>query len=232
MDYYKMAIDKFSETCELITFKDEEEWLKMRQLGIGGSDVASIMGHSPWKTAIDIYNSKKEEQEQLGGDAINFGRKAESIIVELFKLKYGNIYAVLDFKNIMFRNFFIPFFQASLDGGLVDKRDNSVGVLEVKTKQDKVDGWYDEDKNPTIPKYYLDQAIHYFNTTNAEFVVFITLINYRTDFGDISMKLLAPRVIYKRDLIDYMNKVKDKCIDFWMNYVEKNIKPKDMLSFN
>lgn len=32
-----------------------EQWLEYRRLGIGGSDVAAIMGISPFRTARDIY---------------------------------------------------------------------------------------------------------------------------------------------------------------------------------
>lgn len=231
IDYYKIATDKFQEFCEMIEFETDEEWLKIRMLGIGGSDVASIMEHSPWKNIVDIYKSKKEPQEQLTGDAIEFGRYFEDLIFQMFAYKYKNIYAVLDFKKVMFRNYFVPFFQASVDGGLVDKRDNSVGILEIKTKQDGVNGWYDENGNPAIPIYYIDQAVHYFNTTNVEFIVFVVLINYRKDFNDVSMKLLAPRIIYKKDLLDYMQKVNVKCVNFWKNNVEKNIEPNIVLKY-
>ena len=35
-----------------------EEWLDYRRQGIGGSDVAGIMGISPFRTARDIYYDK------------------------------------------------------------------------------------------------------------------------------------------------------------------------------
>lgn len=35
-----------------------EEWLAYRRQGIGGSDVAGIMGISPFRTARDIYYDK------------------------------------------------------------------------------------------------------------------------------------------------------------------------------
>ena len=34
------------------------EWLKARQTGIGGSDVAPILGISKWTTPLDVYNEK------------------------------------------------------------------------------------------------------------------------------------------------------------------------------
>ena len=35
-----------------------EEWLNYRRRGIGGSDVAAILGVSPFRTARDIYYDK------------------------------------------------------------------------------------------------------------------------------------------------------------------------------
>ena len=35
-----------------------EDWLSYRRLGIGGSDVAAIMGISPFATIRDLYNDK------------------------------------------------------------------------------------------------------------------------------------------------------------------------------
>ena len=35
-----------------------KEWLEWRRKGIGGSDVAAIMGISPFRTARDIYYDK------------------------------------------------------------------------------------------------------------------------------------------------------------------------------
>ena len=36
----------------------EKEWLAYRRKGIGGSDVAALLGISPWRTARDLYYDK------------------------------------------------------------------------------------------------------------------------------------------------------------------------------
>ena len=41
------------------------EWLKLRQIGIGGSDVAALLGLSKWRTPLDVYNSKVEEPVEV-----------------------------------------------------------------------------------------------------------------------------------------------------------------------
>lgn len=231
MNYKKIADDYFSQYCEMITFDTRDEWLKMRMSGIGGSDVSSIMGHNQWRNRKDVYHSKVVLQPEITNDAIEFGNAFEPIIRESFAYKYRNVYETLDYKDIMFRNIFIPYFQASLDGVLVEKATNKVGILEIKTAQNKRSKWYYEDGSMGIPQEYIDQAIHYFNTTNAEFVVFYPLINYERDEIDRDMEFLKPRRINRDDVVEYKQEVEKECIDFWENYVKKGIEPKNRMVF-
>ena len=231
INYKEIADTFFSQTCEMLTFNNRDEWLKMRMKGIGGSDVSSIMGHNNWRTRKDIYKSKYFLEPEVTNDAIEFGNDFEPIIFQSFAKKYKDIFAVLDYKDTMFRNMFVPYFQASLDGVLVEKATNKVGILEIKTTQFKKSKWYYEDGSNGIPQEYIDQAIHYFNTTNAEFVVFYPLINYDRDDLDRDMEFLKPRRINRDDVLEYKQEVEKECIDFWENYVKKGIEPKNRVIF-
>ena len=231
MNYKEIADKFFSNNCQMIQFDTKEEWLQMRKKGIGGSDVACILGHSPFKNAKDIYKSKIEDVEQITNKAIEFGNDFEPIIFNAFKYKYKNIYEVIDYKDIMFRNIWTPFLQASLDGVLVNKKTLDVGILEIKTAQERKGKWYDSFGNRIVPQYYLDQAIHYFNTTGANFVVFYTLINYENPVNDRDMEFLTPRIYFRKDLDIYCKQVFDECYKFWNNNVLRGIEPNVKLSF-
>jgi len=231
MNYKKIADDFFNRSCQMIKFNNQEEWLKLRQDGIGGSDVASILGHSPFRNAKDIYKSKIEDVEQITNEAIEFGNAFEPIVFESFKNKYKEFYEVLDYKDIMFKNIWNPFLQASLDGVLVNKQTLEVGILEIKTAQERKSKWYDNYGNRTVPQYYLDQAIHYFNTTNANYIVFYTLINYKNSNIDRDMEFLAPRIYYRKDLEELCKQALIACRDFWNNNVLKRVEPNLRLSF-
>ncbi len=231
MNYKELADNFFSQSCDMITFETREEWLEMRMKGIGGSDVSSIMGHNPWRNRKEVYKSKLVLEPETTNDAIEFGNDFEPIIFQSFKKKYKNVFEVLDYKNIMFRNIFVPYFQASLDGVLVEKETNKVGVLEIKTTQNKKAKWYYEDGSNGVPQEYIDQAVHYFNTTNADFVIFYPLINYDNDEFDRDMLFLKPRRINREDIQDYCNEVMEECINFWENYVKKGVEPKNLVSF-
>lgn len=230
-NYREIAENFFRESCDLITFDSRKEWLEMRMKGIGGSDVSCILGHNRFRTRKDIFHSKIVLQPEITNDAIEFGNAFEPLIFQSFAYKYRNIYETLDFKDTMFRNIFVPYFQASLDGVLVDKTTEDVGILEIKTTQNKKSKWYYEDGSKGVPQEYIDQAIHYFITTNAKFVVFYCLVNYDRDDIDRDMEFLKPRRINREDVKDYMKEVEAECIDFWENYVKKGEEPKNRVVF-
>lgn len=236
-DYKQIADAYFQNFCEMIDFSKETDeetkkaWLDLRKSGIGGSDTSCILGHNRFRNRKEIYKSKKEDVDQTSNFAIEFGNDFEPIIRNAFEKKYKETYAVIDYKTILFRNHFVPFFQASLDAGLVEKETNKVGILEIKTMQGKQSKWYYEDGTRGIPQDYIDQAIHYFNVTNAQFVIFYVLINNLNEDADLDMKFLRPRRINREDVLEYMNEVSKEEINFWVNYVEKGIEPKDRFTF-
>ena len=53
----------------------KEAFLERRRSGIGGSDIAAIIGISPWKTPRDIYLAKKGLAEPGGEDPQVLGRE-------------------------------------------------------------------------------------------------------------------------------------------------------------
>lgn len=39
-------------------FKNEQQWLKGRMNGIGGSDASAVVGMNPYKSNIDLFEEK------------------------------------------------------------------------------------------------------------------------------------------------------------------------------
>lgn len=66
------------------------EWLKARQTGIGGSDVAAILGLNHYKSPLDVYNSKVEEAVDDGeSQAAYWGTQLEDIVAKEFQKRTG-----------------------------------------------------------------------------------------------------------------------------------------------
>ena len=62
-----------------------EDWLKERKKGIGGSDVACVLGLNKYKSAFALYNEKKsEELEDYDNEAMRIGRDLEDYVASRF----------------------------------------------------------------------------------------------------------------------------------------------------
>ena len=71
----------------------EHEWLKWRQKGIGGSDVASALGLSPYRTKRELYYDKVGIAPVVDGEdkSITFqiGHLLEDVVAQIFAKKTG-----------------------------------------------------------------------------------------------------------------------------------------------
>lgn len=70
---------------------DRENWLRERKKGIGGSDVAAVLGLSPWRTPLDVFNDKTAEtvDEKPQSDAAHFGTILEDVVADEFARRTG-----------------------------------------------------------------------------------------------------------------------------------------------
>ncbi len=134
-------------------------WLEERRKGIGGSDVAAIMGLSPWKTAYQVYQEKRKEVEDWSGnDLTDWGKRMEPAIRQWYSDKTGRDVRLPD--KIMYHPQH-PFMLASLDGFTDDGR-----VVEIKTARSGRD-WGEPETNQ-IPDYYAVQVHHYMTITGFQ----------------------------------------------------------------
>ena len=134
-------------------------WLEERRKGIGGSDVAAIMGLSPWKTAYQVYQEKRKEVEDWGGNSLtDWGKRMEPAIRQWYSDQTGRDVRLPD--KIMYHPQH-PFMLASLDGFTDDGR-----VVEIKTARSGKD-WGEPGTNQ-IPDYYAVQVHHYMTITGFQ----------------------------------------------------------------
>ena len=94
----------------------EEDWLGYRRQGIGGSDVAAIMGVSPFATLRDLYNDKCGNPDVIQTEdnwvAKEVGHRLEDLVAKIFAYKTGyKVFAV----RKLFRHPFHSFMQANVD---------------------------------------------------------------------------------------------------------------------
>ncbi|TAE29141.1 MAG: hypothetical protein EAZ92_07005 [Candidatus Kapaibacterium sp.] len=62
-----------------------KKWREQRRSGIGGSDIAALMGVSPFANADDVYRSKVEGFDVTETEQMRIGKHIEPFIVREFK---------------------------------------------------------------------------------------------------------------------------------------------------
>ena len=140
------------------------EWLAHRRTGIGGSEVASILGLSPWRTRYQVWEDKTGRgEEQPDSPALYWGRLLEDPIRQAYADRTG---LTVTKPDVSYSSAEHPFMLANLDGIASDGR-----LVELKTTS-RADGWGEEGSDE-IPDYYMTQVQHYMAVMEAD----------RTDVG-------------------------------------------------
>ena len=148
-----------------------EEWLKWRKKGLGGSDVAAILGISKWSSAIDIWLQKTNQKfdETIENEAMTWGKILEPVIREQFKQKTGK--KVVEVHSIL-QNEEYRFMLADLDG-LTEDSEGNPAILEIKCVSEYKRSEWDNDQ---IPYYYMTQVMHYLAVTGLDTAYVCALI--------------------------------------------------------
>lgn len=136
-------------------------WLEDRRRGIGGSDVAAILGLSPWKSPLDVYLDKKGlSGPDKGNKRQRRGQAVEPLILRKFEERMG-IQVQRCREPLVSANH--KFMRANLDGRMPDL---SRAIAEAKCAWSP-DGW-GEDGSGDVPAYYQTQVCHYFEVADAD----------------------------------------------------------------
>ena len=133
-----------------------EEWLRWRKKGLGGSDIAPILGISKWSSAVDIWLSKTNQKHDdcVQNEAMFWGTRLEPVIRERFREVTGK--KVIEIKAIL-QSIDHPYMIADIDG-LTEDNEGNPAILECKCVSEfKRTEW----DNDSVPVYYMTQIQHY-----------------------------------------------------------------------
>ena len=184
---------------------DQILWLEERRKGIGGSDVAAIMGLSPWKTAYQIYQDKRGEvKDWEGSPQMDWGKRMEPAIRQWYSDQTGRSVWLPD--KIMYHKEY-PFMLANLDGYTADSR-----VVEIKTARYLKD-WGEPGTNQ-IPESYMCQVQHYLSVTGFNVCdVAVSIGGAPPELYEVSADLEIQELIIEAEK------------EFWQRVVEGNPPP-------
>lgn len=139
---------------------DKLKWLKERQKGIGGSDVAGIFGLSKYSSPRKIYLEKTEEITEVKeeSESAYWGTVFEDIVAKEFEKRTGKKVRK-DNRHLVHKDY--HFMVANIDRRVV--RENA--ILECKTANQFLTSEWEGDN---IPASYILQVQHYLAVTGCE----------------------------------------------------------------
>lgn len=197
------------------------EWLERRKSGIGGSDVAAILGISPWATPLSVWLDKtgqsvRNEQES---EALRFGTYNEEYCARRYTEETE--------RNVERYNGLL----SSADGILIGNVDRLVApsgrrnsfnrktkavttdtILECKTASMRI-GWEDD----SVPAHYQAQVQHYMGLCPS-----VTHTDFAVLFHGRGMTFEMRRVERDDKVIEEIN---ERCREFWNKYVMTETPP-------
>lgn len=193
---------------------DESEWLEMRKMGIGGSDIAAAIGMSPWKSQYELYLEKIGERtpkfspEEL--ERMETGRKIEKFIAEIFSERMPHL--KVEKRNCIYQHKSVPWAICNLDRVCYDETTGRWGVVEIKNIGEST-ARYDDWKDGEFPFYYNCQVQHELFVTELEYAFLAVLIG--------GNKFRVFEIERDEELIQHME---SNAADFWTR-VEQKIEP-------
>jgi len=181
--------------------QNSDNWMKWRGKGLGSSDAPVVMGVSPWKTRLKLWEEKLGVAPKFQGNfATQRGHDLEPKARAAFELETG-----LEFPAIVAEHKNYPFIRASLDGFNAEEN----AILEIKCPgkadhQTAIDG--------KVPEKYWPQLQHQILVTGA------TKCYYYSYDGE-----KGATVIVEPDL-EYIKRLLEEETKFW-DLVQNKIQP-------
>jgi len=178
-----------------------------RRKFIGGSDVAAILGISPWRSALDLWIDKTTPPVENGHNAAakRRGTRLEPYILDMIREDFGLKIASANQRYIDHE---FDFLAAEIDAETEDGEN-----IEIKTVHPfKAKEWGEHDTDQ-LPIHYVAQAQHGLGVRGRKVCRVFALI------GDE----LKPYVVERDD--ETIAAMRARCAEFWTRYVLPKVKP-------
>ena len=187
---------------------ENEEFLKKRLDGIGGSEASVVLGISPFKSRLELYHEKVNKIINTD-DSLNLlfdiGYALEPVIANHYSKKTNRLLE----KRTQKTHPEHPFITGNVDREIVKSERETPGILEIKTKGEFVN-WHNEE----IPPYYIAQMMQYLSIYNYSWGSFAVL--------DLGKREITVTDIERDDIL--INNIIKEEIKFW-NLVQTKTPP-------
>ena len=197
-----MQAIRFADTRQL----SREGWLAARRQGIGGSDIAAIVGLHPYRSAVEVWAEKTGlVDDSPAPEQAYWGMQLEDVIAKHFaashRCRVRRVHAILQHPQW-------PILLANIDRIAYLPVE---AVLEIKTADSRLAAAWEGDK---VPDWVLLQVQHYLGVTGLDRGYVAALIG--------GNRYIEREVVRDDELIAQLQQI---ALDWWRRHVEEGVPP-------
>jgi len=177
------------------TFEVESpEWRAARSRGLGGSEIAAVLGLSPWCSKFTLWHRKAGMVDpEKESPAMSWGKRLETPIADRFAETHPDARLT---RTGTWRSKARPWQIANPDR-LIHAKHGPTSILECKTAH-SMDAWEWVDG---VPVYYRCQALWYLDVFGLETCHFAVLIG-GSDYRELEVRFDQTEAYVMRDAAD------------------------------
>lgn len=189
MEIQKRVLERLNGAVPVGQFESgSPEWLELRRAGVGGSDVAAIMGWSKWSSAYALWALKSGlVQDSVQNEAMEWGSLLEPVIRQKFADLHPD-WMVVDCDQT-FAVESERWRLANVDGLIFTS--DSTGLLEIKTAR------FEDDWVSGVPLYYEAQVQWYLGNLGLSWAKVVVLFggNSYREFDVVFDEVMFERLL-------------------------------------
>ncbi len=190
---------------------DKAEWLRQRTSGIGGSEIATILGENHWSSPRQVWMSKigMFEGSLEQSEPARWGNLLETTVATEWGIRNNRKWIHIP---VSIQSDDEPWLLANIDGfTLSDDETTIIGILEVKTTSAYNLSYWEEGP---LPYNYICQTMWYCGITGLKRIDLVCLVGGQKLFGH---ELPFDTALFEKE--------KAAAREFWLEYVQKGIEP-------
>lgn len=201
-----------------------QAWLQSRRLGIGGSDVAAILGLSKYKSPYQLWLDKtgRSDLEDSTSEPAYWGNMLEDIVAKEYAKRNG---VKVQRVNATIRNPENDWMIANIDRAIINPEISgnvrikegkltTDRILECKTANQYLAKLWGDEQSEQVPDYYLTQCQWYMGNTSASICGLGVLIG--------GQKFRSYQIAFDPELFEMLT---DECSKFWHENVQADVPP-------
>jgi putative phage-type endonuclease len=189
-----------------------QQWLEQRKLGIGSSEVGTILGVNPWETPYQLWRRKTSRDPQIEeNDAMRWGHYLENAIAQAFQDETGKQVIKASAGDWLAVDKQRDFLRVSPDRTYwIDqsRRADNKGILECKSTSLKID-------EQTVPQHWFCQLMYQLGVMGLPEGHLAWFITTNRSFGYMHVQ-------FNRDFYDFMVGELDR---FWNVNLLEDVEP-------